>query len=173
MRKLLITLTTVFNFAAATAQTQINEQLSMQCGQHKIVLTCGHSDEIAIRQKKNPRLCNDNTVEFISNNGSFKKFGTYIKGTYKDSTPVRLYCRAPSSGKKFHIAIVMNNSANVLNGVIVGFAENGMQLIDEQEKDIAPTGYASFLPMPGEAGYANEAYKKRPAARLIEIKEIK
>lgn len=162
----------------AKAITQVNEKLEMQCGEHKIVLTCGRSDEIANRQRASQykgtlSLCNDNTVEFIAKNGTSKKFGTYSKGEYKDSTPVRVFCRVATPGKKFQIAVVTENSAYVLRGFIAGFSEDGTILFDENSNHLTPPGYAYFYEMPGEAGYFDEYFKDRPRSRLLEIKEGK
>jgi hypothetical protein len=162
----------------AKVMTQVGDKLEMQCGDHKIVLTCGYSDEIANRQKssqyKGPlSMCNDNTVEFIAKNGTSKKFGTYSKGHYKDSTPVRLFCRVTAPGKKFQIAVVTENSADVLRGFIAGFSEDGTVLFDEKSNHLTPPGYAYFYEMPGEAGYFDEYFKNRPRSRVLEIKEGK
>lgn len=162
----------------AKANTQVGEKLEMQCGEHKIVLTCGHSDEIANRQKASQykgalSSCNDNTVEFIAKNGTSKKFVTYSKGQYKDSTPVRLYCRVATPGKKFQIAVVTENSADVLRGFVAGFSEDGTLLFDEKSNHLTTPGYAYFYEMPGEAGYFDEYFKARPRSGLLEIKEGK
>ena len=161
----------------AKAITKVGEKLEMQCGEHRIVLTCGHSEEIANRQKisryKGPlSLCNDNTVEFIAKNRTSKKFGTYSTGQYKDSTPIRLFCRVPTLGKKFQIAVLTENSADFLR-FIAGFSEDGTVLFDETATHLTPPGYAYFYEMPGEAGYFDEYFKDRPRSRLLEIKEGK
>lgn len=162
----------------ANAFTQVGDRLEMQCGEHTIVLTCGHSNEIANRQKASQyksalSLCNDNKVEFIAKDGTSKKFGTYSKGQYKDSTPVRLFCRVTTLGKKFQIAVVTENSADVFRGFIAGFSEDGTVLFDEKSNHLTPSGYAYFYEMPGEAGYFDEYFKNRPRSRVIEIKEGK
>jgi len=73
--------------------TQVGEQLEMQCGEHKVVLTCGRSEKIATRQRKYPRLCNDNTLNFYAKDGTFKTFTTYKDGNLRDMTPMDASCR--------------------------------------------------------------------------------
>lgn len=165
------------SFAAKTAlaDTVIGEQLVMQCGQHKIVLTCGHSEDIANRQKAGRHkvpvsLCNDNTVEFISKTGTSKRFGTYINGEYKDSTPIRLFCRVPERGEKFQIAVLTENPAEFLR-FITGFSEDGTLLFDEKSNHLTPRGHGYFYEMSGEAGYFYEYLKNRPKSGLIEIQK--
>jgi len=159
----------------ANSVTLVGDKLEMLCGQHKIVLTCGHSIDIANRQrisryKGSIRLCNDNTVEFIAKNGSFKKFSTYSSGQYKDSTPVRLFCRVPKVGKEFQVAILIENTAE-FSRFIAGFSEDGTILFDDKSIHLIPSGYAYFHEMPGEAGYFDEYFKGRPRSRMIEIEE--
>jgi hypothetical protein len=154
---------------AEEALTRVGDKLSMQCGAHKIVLTCGHSDEIAKRQKYYSSPCNYNEVEFIPKKGTSKKFGTYTKGAFKGSTPIGLFCRVPSAGKKFQVAVVIEAPEYSTTAFIAGFAEDGTKLIDEEGNDLTPPGYAKFIEMPGQAAYWDEYHKNKPASRYIEI----
>ncbi len=91
--------------------TQLGEQLQMQCGDFKVVLTCRHSDEIATRQRKYPRLCNDNTLTFIKKDGSSKVFGTYESGRHRDKTPVDASCQQYLPINKYLVSVPLNDTA--------------------------------------------------------------
>lgn len=91
--------------------TEVGEQLQMQCGDFKVVLTCRHSDEIATRQRKYPRLCNDNTVTFLGKDGASKIFETYAKGKERDKTPVEAECEQYLPINKFQVRVLLHDTA--------------------------------------------------------------
>ena len=142
--------------------TQVGDKLEMQCGQHRIVLTCGHSDEIATRQKTYPRLCNDNKVEFIAKDGSSKTFTTFTKGQHRDKTSVRLICTALIPINLFQVSVQTHDTAWSF-GVL--FSEQGMRLNDDSGKALQPKGYPSYT-------YGTD-YKESKTIGRVQIKEGK
>lgn len=115
----------LFFMSGAQAQTQVKpgekvtevgEQLQMQCGAFNVVLTCRHSDEIATRQRKYPRLCNDNTLTFIGKDGTSKVLGTYLSGRHRDKTPVDADCLQylPVNKHLLHVLIDDTAAAQVI-----------------------------------------------------------
>lgn len=91
--------------------TQLGEQLQMQCGDFKVVLTCRHSDEIATRQRKYPRLCNDNTLTFLDKGGKPNVFHTYAKGKEVDKTPVEAECEQYLPINKYQVRVLLHDTA--------------------------------------------------------------
>lgn len=152
--------------------TQQGEKQEMRCGEHRIILTCGHSNEIQDRQRKYFRLCNDNMLEFIANDGEAKKFSTYSKGQHKDKTPVDVFCRISTSGKNRQVVVVTDNIGEIADTFITGLSEDGTELIDERGEDLNLPGYKNFVVLPGYAAYWDEYYKSKPASSRISIKEI-
>jgi hypothetical protein len=114
--------------ASAQPNTQVGEKLEMQCGEHRVVLTCGHSDAIATRQKTYPRLCNDNTVDFIAKDGSKKTFTTFSKGQHRDKTPMEVECEKLVPINIFRIRVWTNDTAWSFATLL---SEDGTRLTDD------------------------------------------
>ena len=91
--------------------TTVGERQEMQCGEYKVVLTCRHSEEIATRQRKHPRLCNDNTLAFIGKDGTLKVFGTYREGKEWDKTPVEVECQQFLPINKYQVRVLLHDTA--------------------------------------------------------------
>lgn len=91
--------------------TKVGERQEMQCGEYRVVLTCRHSEEIAARQRKHPRLCNDNTLTFIGEDGTFKVFGTYREGKEWDKTPVEVECQQFLPINKYQVRVLLHDTA--------------------------------------------------------------
>jgi len=103
--------------------TKVGETLQMQCGDFKVLLTCRHSDEIATRQRKYPRLCNDNTLAFIGKNGSCKVFETHAKGSDRDKTPIEAECEQYLPINRYQVRVLLHDTA----------ASNVVRLADDAE----------------------------------------
>lgn len=146
----------------AHADTQPGDRLQMQCGEHLVVLTCGHSDEIATRQKTYPRLCNDNRVDFIAKDGSSKTFTTFKKGQHRDKTPVRLICDVLLPINLFQVSVQVHDTAWSF-GVL--FSEDGTRLNNDNGDSLKLKEYP---------GYVNRLdYKESKTVGRIQIKESK
>ena len=142
--------------------TQVGDKLEMQCGQHRIVLTCGHSDEIATRQKTYPRLCNDNKVEFIAKDGSSKTFTTYTKGQHRDKTAVSAVCKVLQPINVYELVLWTHDT---VSNFAIPFSEAGVRLNDDTGTDHQPKGYPSYT-------YGTD-YKESKTVGRIQVKERK
>ena len=123
------------------ADTQPGDKLQVQCGDHLVVLTCGHSDEIATRQKSRPRLCNDNKVDFVAKDGSTKTFKTYTKGRHRDKTPVRLICDVLLPINLFQVSVQVHDTAWSF-GVL--FSEDGKRLNNDNGDSLKLKDYPGY-----------------------------
>lgn len=93
------------------ADTVVGEKLEMKCGEHIIVLTCNHSPEIAKRQNTYPRICNDNTLTFVGEDGLQKILKTYTNGKHRDKTPIEAVCDEYIPMNRYFIRVWMNDTA--------------------------------------------------------------
>lgn len=121
--------------------TQVGDQLEMPCGEHRIVLTCGHSEEIAQRQKYYPRMCNDNKLEFIAKDGSKKTFTTYIQGQHRDKTPIKVVCEEFLPINVFEIVAWTHDT---VSNFAVAFNEEGSRVNTDSGKDAKPGTYPKY-----------------------------
>jgi len=92
--------------------TEVGEQLQMQCGDFKVLLQCQHSEQIAARQRKYPRVCNDNRLIFVSQGGTSKIFETYTKGKERDKTPVEAECEQYLPINKYQVRVLIHDTAS-------------------------------------------------------------
>ena len=121
--------------------TEVGERQEMQCGAHLIVLTCGHSDEIAQRQKSRPRLCNDNRVDFIAKDGNSKTITTVSKGPHRDKTPVQVDCIVLLPINAYEVAVWTHDTASTF---AITAAENGVRLNDDKGKNLGLANYPIY-----------------------------
>lgn len=121
--------------------TTVGERQEMQCGEHRIALTCGHNDEIAQRQKTRPRLCNDNRVDFTAKDGSSKTITTFSKGPHRDKTPVRIMCEVLLPINIYQLAIFSHDTA-ISFGVLA--SEDGTRLNDDRGNRINLKSYPAY-----------------------------
>lgn len=142
--------------------TQVGDKLEMQCGQHRIVLTCGHSAEIATRQKTYPRLCNDNKVEFIAKDGASKTFTTFKNGQHRDKTPVEMVCKLLVPINIYELVVWTHDT---VSNFAIPFSEAGVRLNDDGGKDLQPKGYPSY-------SYGTD-YKESKTIGRVQVKERK
>jgi len=142
--------------------TMVGERQEMQCGEHRIALTCGHSDEIAQRQKTRPRLCNDNRVDFVAKDSSNKTITTFSKGPHRDKTPVRITCEVLLPINIFQLAIFAHDTAASFE---VSVAEDGTRLNDDRGNRIKSKNYPAYK-------YRLE-YQESKAVGKLQIREEK
>jgi hypothetical protein len=121
--------------------TTVGERQEMQCGEHRIALTCGHSDEIAQRQNTRPRLCNDNRVNFIAKDGSSKTITTFSKGPHRDKTPVRIICQVLLPIDYYEVAVWTHDTAW---SFAINAAEDGVRLNNDKGTDLKLKNYPSY-----------------------------
>ncbi len=121
--------------------TTVGERQEMQCGEHRIALTCGHSDEIAQRQKARPRLCNDNRVDFIAKDGSSKTINTFSKGRHRDKTPVEVVCSVLLPINYYEVAAWTHDTAW---SFAITAAEDGVRLNNDKGTDLKLKNYPSY-----------------------------
>lgn len=140
--------------------TAVGEQQEMQCGDHRIVLTCKHSDEIAQRQITRPRLCNDNRVDVVPKDGSSKTITTFSKGLHRDKTPVRISCEVLLPIGIFQLAILAHDTAASF-GVLA--AEDGTRLNDDTGNLIALKNYPVYR--------YRVQYQESKVLKTLQIKE--
>jgi hypothetical protein len=121
--------------------TTVGERQEMQCGEHRIALTCGHSAEIAQRQKTRPRLCNDNRVDFIAKDGSSKTITTFSKGPHRDKTPVEVVCSVLLRIDYYEVAVWTHDTAW---SFAITAAEDGVRLNNDKGTDLKLKNYPSY-----------------------------
>jgi len=121
--------------------TTVGERQEMQCGEHRIALTCGHSAEIAQRQETRPRLCNDNRVDFIAKDGSSKTINTFSKGPHRDKTPVEVVCSVLLPIDYYEVAVWTHDTAW---SFAINAAEDGVRLNNDKGTDLKLKNYPSY-----------------------------
>lgn len=108
--------------------------VSMQCGNHIVVIKCGKKFNPEYPQDK--RHCNDNKLSFVDSNGN-----AFIPPAPKNfdasKTPVAMHCRQSKKNGKYFVEVEFNNGPpGCLPCMTFNlFGENGERLTSEPTND--------------------------------------
>lgn len=108
--------------------TQHKEKIEAQCGQHKMVLTCGKTHANKTIDPYDERICANNSLELIPPDKTHKKISVPKKYVGHNGTPAALQCHQGKHSKLYWVVSYNFSCKHPICYLHEVYTENGRHL---------------------------------------------